>query len=429
MKTAVRLFAVICIFLGTSAAWLILGGIMSSRSSSQSAELRGRVAELWGTPQAQAGPALTFEWSAVRDVDRTETVGNIERRVKERVAELQKQEVSVEKTRVSADLHLDQRLKGLMWYSLYDVAFHGAWSYTHKEAQAGNLRVRFRFPDPQGVYDGFHLFIDDKPQDLRPKDGAVEAVIPVSPGQRVSIATQYKSRGMDEWRYVPDPGVASLKDFQLAMTTDFADIDFPASTLSPSARERDGKGYKLSWAFEQVVTGHAIGMVMPKRIQPGELAAALSFSAPVSLLFFFLILLVLARLRGLDIHPVNYLFLGAAFFSFHMLFAYSVDHLHIAPAFAIASFVSVALVVSYLRLVVSPRFAFIEAAAAQSVYLIGFSLAHFWDGKTGLTVTVLSILTLFLLMQLTGRIRWSIAFDRSYKSGPHIIAPIPGVGG
>src|SRR6185503_2796040 len=61
MKTAVRLFAVVCIFLGTSAAWLILGGIMTSRSSSQGRELKDRVADLWGQPQAQAGPALTFE--------------------------------------------------------------------------------------------------------------------------------------------------------------------------------------------------------------------------------------------------------------------------------------------------------------------------------------------------------------------------------
>ena len=42
-----------------------------------------------------------------------------------------------------------------------------------------------------------------------------------------------------------------------------------------------------------------------------------------------------------------------------------------------------------LRLVVSARFAFVEAGLAQIVYLIGFSLAHFWDGFTGLTVTVL----------------------------------------
>ena len=30
----------------------------------------------------------------------------------------------------------------------------------------------------------------------------------------------------------------------------------------------------------------------------------------------------------------------------------------------------------------------------------------FWEGFTGLAVTVLSILTLFLLMQLTGKVRW-----------------------
>ncbi|MEL6178557.1 MAG: hypothetical protein AAFS10_06370, partial [Myxococcota bacterium] len=38
--------------------------------------------------------------------------------------------------------------------------------------------------------------------------------------------------------------------------------------------------------------------------------------------------------------------------------------------------------------------------------------AHFWDGYTGLTVTVLSILTLFLIMQWTGRINWSEALSR-----------------
>ena len=63
------------------------------------------------------------------------------------------------------------------------------------------------------------------------------------------------------------------------------------------------------------------------------------------------------------------------------------------------------------------RFAFIEAGLAQFVYLVGFSLAHFWEGFTGLTVTVLAILTLFLLMQWTGRVRWSEAL-RARKPAP-----------
>jgi inner membrane protein involved in colicin E2 resistance len=406
MRSALRLLAITAIFFTTSVAWLVLGGVMGSRSSNQSSELRQRVADLWGQPQAQAGPALTFAWNAPRETVRTETVNGVERQIREQTTGLEKQDVSVASTRIDADLHLDQRLKGLMWYSLYDVGFRGRWQYVHTRPEKGTLHVQFRFPDPQGVYDAFSFVVDGKPQDPRPKDGVAEAEIPVVPGQHVDLAITYKSRGLDEWRYVPDPGVSSLKDFRLAMTTDFADIDFPASTLSPSSRERSGDGYKLVWAFEQVVTGHAIGMAMPARVQPGQLAASLSYSAPISLGFFFVLLLVLGRLRGLDLHPINYLFLGAAFFSFHLLFAYSVDHLHIAAAFILASATSVLLVTSYLRLVVSPRFAFVEAAAAQIVYLVGFSLAHFWEGFTGLAVTVLSVLTLFLLMQLTGKVRW-----------------------
>jgi inner membrane protein involved in colicin E2 resistance len=103
---------------------------------------------------------------------------------------------------------------------------------------------------------------------------------------------------------------------------------------------------------------------------------------------------------------VNYLLIAAAFFSFHLLFAYSVDHISVEAAFAICSVVSVVLVVSYLRLVVSTLFAFREAALAQLVYLVGFSLAHFWEGYTGLTITVMAIVTLFVMMQLTGRVRW-----------------------
>jgi inner membrane protein involved in colicin E2 resistance len=118
-------------------------------------------------------------------------------------------------------------------------------------------------------------------------------------------------------------------------------------------------------------------------------------------------------MRKIDIHPINYLLLSGAFFAFHLLFGYMVDHLHVVTAFAISSAVSVILVTTYLRLVVSARFACVEAALAQLIYLVGFSMAHFWDGFTGLTVSVLSTLTLFLIMQMTGRVNWTQALART----------------
>jgi hypothetical protein len=81
-------------------------------------------------------------------------------------------------------------------------------------------------------------------------------------------------------------------------------------------------------------------------------------------------------------------------------------------AFLICSAVSIALVVSYLRLAVGLRFAAVEAGLAQIIYLVLFSYAFFLSGFTGLAITIGSILTLFVVMQVTGRIRWSERFAR-----------------
>lgn len=406
-----RILGIIAIFGATSIGWFVLGGVTSMRTGTQSRDLEGAVHELWGRMQTQEAPRFVFHREDIRRSTRDgvlyeETVY---------VPEVNR----ADRTRVDVDLGLDARRKGLMWYALYDVDFAGGWRYTHA-GPAGPLDVVFPFPDAAGIYDGFRFVVDgvDRTDELQPEGGQVALRMQIAPDQTIELQTAYRSRGLESWRYRPADGVSRLEDFQLTMTTDFADIDYPYETLSPSARERTEAGWTLTWAFEQVVTGHGVGMQMPTEVQPGELATELSLSAPISLLFFFLVIFVLDRLRDIGMHPVNYLFLAGAFFAFHLLFAYSADHLPVEAAFALASAVSVLLVVSYLRLVVSNRFAFVEAAAAQLVYLVGFSLAHFWAGYTGLTVTVLSVLTLFLLMQWTGRVDWSEALSRKPAPKP-----------
>ena len=159
---------------------------------------------------------------------------------------------------------------------------------------------------------------------------------------------------------------------------------------------------------------------MPEKLQPGPLAGRISYFAPVSLLFFFFLMFIITALRGIELHPMNYFFLACAFFAFHLLLAYLVDHISIHTAFVICSVVSLALVISYLRLVVGIRFAAVEAGVAQLIYLVLFSYAFFFKGFSGLAVTIGSILTLFVVMQLTGRIRWSERFASR--------APVPSPG-
>lgn len=409
MHPIFRLIGIFIVFLATAAAWIVLGSVVTSRTHEQSFALDGRVSDLWGSPQTQDAPTFTEEW--IIEVPSQEHVTDPRTGLVSLVKKVdrvpQSNAVDPSQSRIDVQLHLDQRRKGLLWYPLYDVTFSGGWTYTHT-GPARDLRIGFRFPDAQGLYDDFRFVVDgvDRAPEIRPEGGGLAWVLPVENGQTVALGIAYKSRGMREWIYRPTDGVGRVDDFALVLNTDFTDIDYPRMTTSPRVRSATADGWNLEWTYESLVSGYGIGMVMPERVQPGELAADLAFSAPLSLGLFFLWIYALGLLRGVEIHPINYVFLAAAFFAFDLLFAYTADHLPVEAAFALASVVSVGLVVSYLRLAVGSRFAFVEAGLAQLLYQVGFALAHFWDGLTGLTITVLGVLTLFALMQLTGRIRW-----------------------
>src|SRR5258708_39623554 len=129
-------------------------------------------------------------------------------------------------------------------------------------------------------------------------------------------------------------------------------------------------------------------MTMPEKPQPGPLAGEISRFAPVSLLFFFFVMIVITAIRKIELHPMNYFFLPAASFSFHLLLAYLADHISIHIAFAIFSTVSILLVVTYLRLFAGNRFAAIGARGPQPFYLVLLSYAFFFKGFTGLSLTI-----------------------------------------
>src|SRR5207253_2394092 len=148
------------------------------------------------------------------------------------------------------------------------------------------------------------------------------------------------SQGLDTWRYEFGQNVSQVRNFSLRMSTNFRDIDFPDNALSPSEKRMTPGGWDLIWRYKNLVSGYDIAMAMPAKLQPGPLAGEISYFAPVSLFFFFFVMFIITTLRGLELHPMNYFFLAAAFFAFHLLLAYLVDHISIHLAFVICSLVS-----------------------------------------------------------------------------------------
>ena len=402
-----RIIAIAFIFICASIAWAILGGTIFSRTYSLDAVAENRVASTWGSPLNQAPPSASF----TRIVPKSEeSIENGKKMIKT-IPELVTTPLPLESSAIDVVLDLEHRQKGLLWYSTYRVAFLGLYGFRNPSDKEEAVDFVLKFPTAQAMYDDLTFTLDGTAVPITSRDGASMGRIKVAAGKAVQLAVGYRSQGLNEWRYsFGGQDVMQVRDFSLRMKTNFKDIDFPDNTLSPSHKLETDKGWDLTWSFKNLLSGYQIAMVMPEKLQPGPLAGRISLFAPVSLFFFFFIMLIITTMRRIELHPMNYFFLAAAFFSFHLLLAYLVDHVSIHVAFAISAAVSVFLVVSYLRLVVGLHFASREAALAQFIYLVMFSYAFFLKGFTGLAITTGSIVTLFVVMQVTGRIRWADKF-------------------
>ncbi|HKW31562.1 MAG TPA: inner membrane CreD family protein [Candidatus Acidoferrum sp.] len=422
-----RIAAICLIWVCTAFAWAILGTSIFSRSESAESGLSGRVASTWGAPQAQAPPAITREWQETKTIE-DEYDGK--RRTRKETYQ-HSDPVRIEGSRITAALHVDYRQKGLLWFSTYKVDLDAAYTFQNPKASEEEFAIALPLPAQQAVYDKVELKVDDMPLPLTFSGSQVLARVRLAGGAKSVLRAEYRSQGLDSWRYSfsgpnaaqanPQTGQSNLvssqpkeisqsRNFHLLVKTDFSGFDFPDNSLSPTEKRETGNGWELQWNYENLVSGFDIALKMPQKLQPGPLAGRISYFAPVSLFFFFFLVFILSTMRGNNLHPMNYFFLACAFFAFHLLLAYLADHISIHAAFVISSLVSIALVVSYLRLVVDLRFAVVDAGLTQLIYLVLFSYAFFFEGFTGLAVTIGAILTLFVVMQMTGRLKWEEKF-------------------
>jgi hypothetical protein len=357
--------------------------------------------------------------------------------------------VTPSESRVRADIHLDQRYKGLLWYSTFTVKFSAAYTVPPATGGGPDAAGSFIFPLPAGVtaYDDLGVTIDDTAAAIPPGDVARSQIaVPLDRKAKHVVTVNYTTSGQDVWLYAPGPvshnadgddkneaassegkykisssagPLIAMNDFSLAVTADFADIDYPSGTRSPTAPAQFNSGLTTAtWKYSNALTNQAMGVVMPHRTNAGPITARMSFFAPVSLFFFFTALFTLVVLRRLPMHPMHYLFIAAGFFAFHILLAYLADTINIHAAFWVCAVVSTLLVVSYMRLVAGIRFAVLYVGLAQVVYLVGFSYAFFWVGKTGLIIAIGAVATLFVLMQATGRLNWHAIFNPASVAAP-----------
>lgn len=405
-----RLIAIGLIWLGCAVAWLILGSTLLVRSEETFSRLGDGVFALWGPPMRQLPPRAT----ALEKRDASPAPAPPQN--------LPAVEVPLSGSEIEVALDLEHRKKGLVWFPTYGVDFRARYSFENPAAEGREVTFELPLESEHALYDGFEVSEGGKPVAAEVKGGVARWQARLGAHEKRSFDVRYRSRGTTRWQYDLTSGTGNVRDFHLSLSTDFDEVNFLPGTLSPSKHERSASGWRGSWDFKTLVASSPIGLSLPERINPGPLASKITFFAPVSLLFFFFVVAILAHAQDKKLHPLHYLFLGCAFFAFHLLFSYLVDHLAIGPSFAISAAVSSALVVSYARLFVGWRFALREMGVSQLLYLVLFSFTFFWTGFTGLSITIGAILTLFVLMQITGRRELSAG---EAASEPHAACAAP----
>ena len=412
---AKKILAIAFIYGCCCVAWLVLGGTVERRTHAQDRDLSAAVGHLWGGEQRQPAPRL----ERIREVEQTVQRTEDGRTVTELVTRSVYEPLALAGTALDVALGLEHRRKGLLWYPTYRVDLDGRYRIANETDAPARYRFTFAFPQEASVFDSLRLEVDGKPlEGATVEGGRLVHEFALAPGAARVVRVAYGSQGVGRWHYRFGDEATQVRNFHLAMTTDFGAVDFPAGTLSPTAKRQTDDGWQLAWDYGTLVADAGVGMVMPQKLNPGPWVSRVTFFAPVSLFLFFFVLFVVTLLRGVRLHPVHYFFLGCAFFAFHLLLAYLVDHVPVTAALAVASAVSVGLVVSYVRLVVGLRFALVEVGAAQLVYLVGFAYTFFLDGFTGLAVTGLSVATLFVVMQATGRVDWEALLQKPEHPAP-----------
>lgn len=383
MKLA-HLITIIAIFVCTTLAWWVLGGVITGRTNHVSYQTGDSVSGRWGPPLIQKHPGARY----------TSSNGS-------------KVSLQPAKSDVKVQLAYQPVKMGLLWHRTYGVTFEGHYTLTNTTAITQTLDIDVELPSGNTLLDkiNFTLGAGDKARRsvAAPEQGVITDSVQLAPGESIPVTVSYECRGMDYWRYA-FADASRIRDFTLTMNTDFTDVNFPIS--SPTKREDTDDGMQLIWKYEDAISAPGIGMEMPRELNAGPVAAQISFYAPLSLLLFFGVIIITALSRGISLHPVNYFFLAAGFFAFPLLFSYMLDIVPVHLSFVIAALTSLVLVCGYLR-AAAGTFLFRVAVVAQTAYMVLFSYSFFFKGLTGLTLTIGGIVTLGVLMALTAKLDWS----------------------
>lgn len=351
-------------YLCVTVAWLTLALQLDQRHRALDANLRSEVYQLWGQSHHQSNPTV----SAQNDV------------------------LEIKNAKILAKLGLSHRKKGMLWYATYTIDYKGEY-----ELVAGSEKFSLPLPVAGGLYSDFALQVDGRSVEVQRNHDSVAVNLPK--GSR-SVLVTYRSQGSDRWTYDFSSG-SPTSNLSIEMLTDFVGYDFPDGGLSPTANVGKGGGAKVTWNYQQLLSGGKASIEIPQRENPGPKLIDICLYAPFGLGLFLVMMVVTSMVSGYSLDPVHLILCTAGYFAFHLQLVYFADQLGIGWAFALSALVSIMLVQTYLARLFGIPYVLKVGGWIQLLYLVGFSTSFLNEQMRGLPLVGIMLLTLAVLMHLS----------------------------
>ena len=409
---------------------LFIGGLVGERSLTRQEAVED-IASKWGRGQEVFGPYLVVPYT-YDDVEKD--AGTESERFIERAAAAT---FLPEELRIAADVETEIRRRGIFETPVYvsAVALEGRfaapdfsqWKVEPERIDRRRAQLVFEIADVHAVQSGAKLNWGGEGLDFEPGTGLLAGELPgfhssvtlSEEPRELLFAAEFDLRGSSMLRFAP-----LGRNTEAAIKADWADPSFQGAYL-PETSTIGADGFEAAWRIPH------LGRNYPQSWTPAAPAAAVRESAfgfdlltlvdayrqterslKYPLLFLgltFLALWLFEATGGARLHPIQYLFLGAAMCLFYLLELALAEHLGFAAAYGAAASLVAGLVFFYASSVLgSQRRAAAVTGIAAGLYAYLYALLRIEDyallaGALGL------FLILAAVMYATRNVDWHAA--------------------
>jgi hypothetical protein len=364
----------------------VMSGQITDRSGFASADLHADVMDRWGAPITQAAPSVRYVSS-----------GSVFSNLAPLPLEAQTIEVAA---------RMNYRKRGLVYFSGFDFDFRGTYRIENPEPH--DIDLAFVFPVQlernQKLLSELAFRVDGEPVAIE-LAGANDKLVytgRLARGEGRTFEIGFKGRGLESFRYVPDPALP-VRALELRVAISGGDhFDYEGGVVPATATEVDRNGVRLLWSYPSLESGVPMGVILP---------AEQSFDATIATIVrraWAPFLLFLGAVTGLALHSGRRLlfyetWLAAAGYGlFLVMLPYLAAYMHFYLAYAITCAAVGAVLQRYLESLLGARWRAM-IAALLAAFLVVPTLAVVLEGYTGLVYTLEIAVGLGVLMTLAVR--------------------------